>query len=84
MDASVEQLKRREEEEGAIGGVCVCIGKREEERGGESLCVYVCVWKKEAEPVNGELAGFLPPRNNYQRCYFSCGHYHRQPHGQRE
>lgn len=20
----------------------------------------VCVWKKEAEPVNGELAGFLP------------------------
>lgn len=44
MDASVEQLKRKEE--GAIGGawrVCVCIGKREREEWGkrERERVYV-------------------------------------------
>lgn len=46
--------------------VCVC-RKEGEQTGGSSVCacvcgvsVSVCVWKKEAEPVNGELAGFLP------------------------
>ena len=40
--------------------VCVCIGKRERRGERERERARVCVWKKEAEPVNGELAGFLP------------------------
>lgn len=40
---------------------CVCVrnGERESEQD-RGVCACVCVWKKEAEPVNGELAGFLP------------------------
>lgn len=41
--------------------VCVCETEREREREQDrGACACVCVWKKEAEPVNGELAGFLP------------------------
>lgn len=43
--------------------VCVCETERERERERARawcVCVRECVWKKEAEPVNGELAGFLP------------------------
>lgn len=40
---------------------CVCVRNGERERESKIVvCVRVCVWKKEAEPVNGELAGFLP------------------------
>lgn len=55
--------RRREREKGgeSVRVVCVCVCETERERESKIVvCVRVCVWKKEAEPVNGELAGFLP------------------------
>lgn len=55
--------RRREREKGgeSVRVVCVCVCETERERESKIVvCVLVCVWKKEAEPVNGELAGFLP------------------------
>lgn len=63
MDASVEQLKRRRRRVYGDEESVECVYERGRgEEGGECECVFVCVcaWKKEAEPVNGELAGFLP------------------------
>lgn len=49
----MHRKEREEEEEEGGERVCVCgVYAR--------VCVCVCVWKKEAEPVNGELTGFLP------------------------
>lgn len=55
--------RRREREKGgeSVRVVCVCVRNGERERDQDrGVCACVCVWKKEAEPVNGELAGFLP------------------------
>lgn len=64
LGGSVECVhRRREREKGgeSVRVVCVCAKRRERERARSwCVCVCVCVWKKEAEPVNGELAGFLP------------------------
>lgn len=48
MDASVEQLKRREEEEGAIGERGVCVYRKEKKRRGgrEKERACVCVEKR--------------------------------------
>lgn len=64
LGGSVECVhRRREREKGgeSVRVVCVCVCETERERESKIVvCVRVCVWKKEAEPVNGELAGFLP------------------------